>query len=141
MRYIILLALIAVLAQAFIEIKHDDGDDILVELRKRNNGVILVLFVIDLKSDTKLAEDNYEFEYHLIHKVLYDYPAFKYARVNALDPAYKNLVKATGLSISDLYNSPSILISEDRDGEWIHGDRTLTLIKRTARVYNERVQD
>ena len=44
-------------------------------------------------------------------------------------------------SISDLYNAPSVLISEDRDGEWIHGDQSLTLVAKTARIYNERAED
>mmetsp|Transcript_17393 Transcript_17393/g.19514 ORF Transcript_17393/g.19514 Transcript_17393/m.19514 type:complete len:142 (+) Transcript_17393:27-452(+) len=137
---ILFLALIAFSA-AFIEFEHSNGDDILKELKKRNNGVILVLFVANADAGTDLGQTNADYEYHLLHKVLENYPSFKYARVDVTNSNYKSLVKASGISISDLYNSPSVLISEDRDGEWIHGDSSLTLVAKTARIYNERVQE
>ena len=81
------------------------------------------MFTVDAEMGTDLAQTNYDFEYHLIHGILYNYPSFKFAKVNANDPAYVNLVKSWGISVADLYNSPSVLISEDQRGEWIHGDR------------------
>ena len=134
------LALIAFSA-AFIELEYENGSDILKELKKRNNGVIVVLFYVGSDQGTDLAQTNYEYEDNLVHKVLNNYPSFKYASVDVSDPNFKDLVKASGISIGDLYNSPSVLISEDRDGEWIHGDSSLTLISKTARLYNERVQE
>ena len=138
---ILLLACLLVFTTAFIEIQHNNGDDVLKELKKRNNGVIVVLFEVEAEVGTDLAQTNYDYEYHLIHKVLNNYPSFKYAKVNVNDPSYKSIVKASGISISDLYNAPSVLISEDRDGEWIHGDQSLSLVAKTARIYNERAED
>ena len=125
----------------FIEIKHSNGETVLKELQKRNNGVVVVLFVAEAELGTDLAQKNYDFEFHLVHKILHNYPAFKYAKVNVNDPAYSGLVKASGISISDLYNSPSVLISEDREGEWIHGETTLNVLAKVAKTYNDRVQE
>ena len=136
-----ILALLLVAVSAFIEIQHDKGADVLAELKKRNNGVILILFVVEGEVGTNLAQMNYDYEYHLVHKVLNNYPMFKYAKVNANDPAYQDLVKAANLSIADLYNAPSVLISEDKKGEWIHGDSSMSLIRKAAENYNRRVKD
>ncbi|CAI2382388.1 unnamed protein product [Moneuplotes crassus] len=138
---IFFLICILALSSAYIELTHEDGNDILKELKKRNNGVIVVLFVAEAEIGTELAQTNMDYEFHLINKVLKNYPSFKYAKVNAVDKNYSDLVKATGISISDLYNSPSVLISEDRDGEWIHGDISSSKLKQVARYYNERVNE
>ena len=136
-----LLVIFFVLASAYIEIEHDDGSDILKELKKRNNGVIIVLFVVDSAVGSNLAEKNYDFEYHLIKKVLDNYPSFKYAKVNVNDPAYEELVNASGINATDLLVSPSVMIAEDKKGEWIHGDESLIMVSKAARIYNERVDD
>ncbi len=138
---IVLLVCLMAFTSAFIELQHSNGDDILNELKKRNNGVIVVLFVAEAEVGTDLAQTNSDYELHLVNRVLKNYPSFKYARVNAADKEYKELVKATGISISDLFNSPSVLITEDRDGEWIHGDGNLSVLTKTARIYNERVNE
>ena len=52
------------------------------------------MFTVDAEMGTDLAQTNYDFEYHLIHRILYNYPSFKFAKVNANDPAYVNLVKS-----------------------------------------------
>ena len=141
MKAILLLVCLLVIANAFIEMKHEKGADILKELKKRNNGVLIVLFVAEAEVGTDLAQVNHDYEFHLIHKILNNYPSFKYAKVNVNDRAYSDIVKASGISISDLYNSPSVLISEDRDGEWIHGDASLNLVAKSAKVYNERTRE
>ncbi|CAI2383007.1 unnamed protein product [Moneuplotes crassus] len=129
------------LSSAYIELEHENGGDILNQLKKRNNGVIIVLFTAQAEVGTELAQKNNDYEFHLIDRVLKNYPSFKYAKVNAVDKAYSELVKATGISISDLYDSPSVLISEDRDGEWIHGDISSTKLAQVSRRYNERVNE
>ena len=65
---LVLLLLIVSMTFAYIPLRSENGDEVISELKKKNNGVIVILFVSEAELGTELDQINDDFEYHLTSK-------------------------------------------------------------------------
>ena len=75
--------------------------------------------------NVRTAEDERE----LVARVLNKHPSFKYAKINADDQLYADLVEACGINTAELHESPSVLIIKGGVGVWVHGPQTINKIE------------
>ena len=79
-----------------------------------------------------------EDEKELIGRVLDRYPSFKYAKVNADDKNYSDIVEAIGINTAELHESPSVLVIEGGVGVWVHGPQTINKVAEFATEYEKK---
>ena len=137
MKVVFLLALLAV-TFAYTTMDHNNGHEILRELEACNHNVYVIFFYADATEGSGVANRNKDYEDTLVSNVLDNYPDFNYAKVNARDSNYDELVNAVGINVNELQKSPSILIMEHGNGAWIHGPETISKIAEYAPAYNKR---
>ena len=137
MKIVLLLVILAV-AFGYTTFEHNNGHEILRELEAGNHNVYVIFFYAGATEGSALANRNNDYEDTLVAKVLDDYPSFIYAKVDARDKNYEELVNAVGVNVNELQKSPSVLIMEHGNGAWIHGPETLSKIAEYAPAYNKR---
>ena len=137
MKIVFLLTLLAV-AFGYVTMDHNNGHEVLRELEEGNHNVYVIFFHAEGVEGSELDNRNNDYEETLITKVLDDYPKFHYAKVDARDSDYEELVSAVGVNVNELQKSPSILIMEHGNGAWIHGPETISKIAEYAPAYGTR---
>ena len=136
---ILSLCLVAIMAMQ--NIQHTKGSDILNRLKSDDSGVTVVLFTFGdaIKSNEELTQTNDDYEAQLMD-VLASYSKFNYARVDASNEDYEDLIEAATIDVNQLTRSPSILMAAKREGVWVHGGETLDKISEYAPVYQKRTE-
>ena len=131
-----ILSLLFIAAFAMQNIQHTKGSDILNRLKDDDSGVTVVLFTFGdaIKSNEELTKTNDEYEGDLFD-VLQSYSKFNYARVDASNEDYEDLIEAAEIDINQLTKSPSVLLAAKKEGVWVHGGETLDKIAEYAPVY------
>lgn len=140
MKFVVLVLAILSLVSAYNKLEASNGHDILRELEGNNHNVYVVMFHAGATNGSPLAHGNDDYENALISRVLDKYPNFFYAKVDANNKDYDELVKECAIEIDQLQKSPSILIMENGNGAWIHGPQTITKLEEYAPAYNKRSQ-
>ncbi len=137
MKIVLFLALLAV-AFGYTAMEHNNGHEILRELEAGNHNVYVIFFYAEAAEGSALANRNSDYEETLTKKVLEEFSGFYYAKVDARNDDYEELVSTVGVNINELQKSPSILIMEHGNGAWIHGPETISKIAEYAPAYQKR---
>ena len=122
----------------FKVVEHKNGQDVLKLLEEGDNTVYVIMFFVPGKDGSVHNVKTVEDEKELIARVLNRFPSFYYAKVNAADPNYADLVKACGIIVNELPESPSVLIIEGGVGVWVHGPQTINKVEEFAVEYQRR---
>ena len=138
MRVVIMILMLLALSMGIEELEHSNGHDILRELEGNNNNVYIIFFYAAATDGSTLGNLNEDYEKALTSRVLDEYPEFYYAKVDANNKDYSEVVKQCGIDVDELQKSPSILIMENGNGAWIHGPQTISKIEEYAPAYSKR---
>ena len=138
-----LLITVALIACAFgyTEMDHNNGHEILRELEAGNHNVYVIFFYAQASEGSALDTMNRDYENTLRENILENFGAFFYAKVNARNADYQELIDAVGINTTELQKSPSILIMEHGNGAWIHGPETISKIAEYAPAYQRRSEN
>ena len=137
---ILILALILAVSYSFHLVEHKNSKDILNLLEAGDNKVYIILFYSPGQKGGMHNKQTSVDEKELLARVLERYPSFHYAKVNAEDKEYADLVKACGVNRGELHESPSVLIIEGGVGAWVHGPQTVNKIEEFAYEYARRAE-
>ena len=135
---LLLLCLFMASSLAYHTITDNNGADILHKIEKKDGQVYVLMFYSSGHQGGAHNSHTVNDEKELIERVLKKHPSFHYAKINAADPAYAELVEATGIITSELHESPSVLIIEGGVGVWIHGPQTVNKIEEFSQDYLKR---
>ena len=135
---LLILALFLASSMAYHTLEHSKGDDVLSKLEEGSNDVYIIMFYAPGHKGGNHNSKTKEDERELIARVLNKYPSFNYAKINAADPNYEDLVNACGIVTGELHEAPSVLIIEGGVGAWIHGPQTINKIEEFAQEYLKR---
>ena len=137
--FLIALIMIISLSQAYENMTYSNGQEVLDKLEDGSDDINLIMFYVSgLQGGTHNVRTT-EDEKELISRVLNKHPSFKYAKVNADDEKYSDLIKAVGINTAELHESPSVLLMEGGTGVWIHGPQTVNRISEFADDYEKKV--
>jgi len=136
-----LLFLILSVALCYNNLKHSKGSDILDKLKGDANEVYVVMFTFgdQIKSNEELNKVNEQYEDDLF-EILGRYSTFNYARIDAANEDYGDLVEACKIDQKQLVKSPSILMATKQEGIWVHGGETVEKIAEYAPAYEKRAK-
>ena len=138
----VFLAFLLIACFAYTQIKHLKGADILSKLKdEKSNEVIVVMFTIGdyIKSNPELEQLVNKYEEGLSN-ILQRYPSFSYARVDAANQDYQDLVDAASILPGKLQKAPAILMSTRGEGIWTHGDEAVEKIAEYAPLYEQKAK-
>ena len=138
----VFLAFLLMSCFAYTQIKHLKGADILSKLKdEKSNEVIVVMFTIGdyIKSNPELEQLVNKYEEGLSN-ILQRYPSFSYARVDAANQDYQDLVDAAAILPGKLQKGPAILMSTRGEGIWTHGDEAVEKIAEYAPLYEQKAK-
>ena len=138
MKIVLALAMILAVAFAYNKLDSSNGHDILRELEAGNHNVYVIFFHAGATSGSALDNRNSDYESALFDRVLDRFPEFWYAKVDANNKDYAELINQCDIIVEDLQKSPSILIMENGNGAWIHGPQTIAKLEEYAPAYNKR---
>ena len=133
-----ILAMLLASAMSYHSISHNKGKDILDLLEEGTSDVYVLFFYAPGHQGGYHNAKTVEDERELVARVLNKYPSFYFAKVNANDPNYQDLVKACGIITGELHESPSVLIIEGGVGVWVHGPQTINKVEEFAHEYLKR---
>lgn len=134
---ILFVALILALTFA-ATFEHKNGDDVLKRLQGGNNEVYVIMFTAGDNKGEAVKKKTKEYE-TAMNGVQNKYPQFTYTTIDASNSNYKSLIDAISLITSELDKSPSVLIMQKGNGEWIHGPQTISKIFEFAPAYLQRM--
>ena len=129
----IFMILFSTPAFSYKTIESKNGQEILSRLQDGSSEIYVLLFYVSGQKggvhNAKTTEDERE----LIGRILNRYPTFNYAKINADDQNYDDLIRAWGIIKTELHESPSVLIMQGGVGVWIHGPQTMNKLDEFAR--------
>ncbi|CAI2383108.1 unnamed protein product [Moneuplotes crassus] len=123
---------------AYHNLEHHNSTDILDKIQERDGQVYVLMFYSPGHQGGTHNAKTVEDERELIERVLKKHPSFHYAKINAADPNYKDLIETCGIVTTELHESPSVLIIEGGTGVWIHGPQTVNKIEEFAEEFLKR---
>ena len=117
-----------------------NGHNVLMQLESGDHEIYVIMFYSQGAIGSDIANINDEYERALISQVLDKNDNFYYAKIDAKNPEFDELILSTEIVVNELEKSPSILIIENSKGVWIHGPETVAKIGEFAELYKKRNQ-